>query len=65
MIDTIGYDYLTFHLSMECFWCEVIEGTIKLLETEDAKWLTKDTLYDVQWLSADITLISKNEKMII
>ena len=63
LIDTIEYDYPTFHLSMECFWCEVVEGTIKLLEAEDAKWLTKDTLYDVQWLSADLTLISKIEKM--
>lgn len=59
LIDTIEYDYPTFHLSMDCFWCEVIEGELKLLEAEDAKWLTKDTLYDVQWLPADITLISK------
>lgn len=63
LIDTIEFDYPTFHLSMDCFWCEVIEGTIKLLEAEDAQWLTKDTLYDVQWLPADITLISKIEKM--
>ena len=63
LIDTIEYDYPTFHLSMDCFWCEVVDGTIKLLEAEDAKWLTKDTLYDVQWLPADITLISKIEKM--
>ena len=63
LIDTIEYDYPTFHLSMDCFWCEVVEGTIKLLEAEDAKRLTKDTLYDVQWLPADITLISKIEKM--
>ena len=63
LIDTIEYDYHTFHLSMDCFWCEVFDGTIKLLEAEDAKWLTKDTLYDVQWLPADITLISKIEKM--
>ncbi len=48
---------------MDCFWCEVVEGTIKLLEAEDAKWLTKDTFYDVQWLPADITLISEIEKM--
>lgn len=40
-----------------------MDGTIKLLEAEDAKWLTKDTLYDVQWLPADITFISKIEKM--
>lgn len=63
LIDTIEYDYPTFHLSMDCFWCEVVDGTIKLLEAEDAKWLTKDTLYNVQWLPADITLISKIEKM--
>ena len=59
LIDTIEYDYPTFHLSMDCFWCEVIDGELKLLEAEAAKWLTKDTLYDVQWLPADITLIDK------
>lgn len=59
VIDTIEYDYPTFHLSMDCFWCEVIKGTLKLLEAEDAKWLTKDTLHDVQWLPADIILIKK------
>ena len=63
LIDTVEYDYPAFHLSMDCFWCEVVDGTIKLLEAEDSKWLTKDTLYDVQWLPADITLISKIEKM--
>ncbi len=59
LIDTIEYDYPTFHLSMNCFWCEVNSGELKLLEAEDAKWLTKDTLYDVQWLPADVTLIEK------
>ena len=59
LIDTIEYDYPTFHLSMDCFWCEVIDGELKLLEAEEAKWLTKDTLYDVQWLPADITLVEK------
>lgn len=59
LIHTIEYDYPTFHLSMDCFWCEVIEGELKLLEAEAAKWLTKDTLYDVQWLPADITLVEK------
>lgn len=59
LIDTIEYDYPTFHLSMACFWCEVIDGELKLLEAEAAKWLTKDSLYDVQWLPADITLVEK------
>lgn len=59
LIDTIEYDYPTFHLSMDCFWCEVISGELVLKETEAAKWLTKDTLDTVQWLPADITLIDK------
>ena len=64
LIDTIEYDYPTFHLSMDCFWCEVIEGELKLLEAESARWLTKDTLYEVQWLPADLGLIEKiNKKM--
>lgn len=62
LIDTIEYDYPSFHLSMDCFWCEIIEGELKLLEAEDAKWLAKNMLYDVQWLPADIALISKIEK---
>ncbi len=33
-----------------------------LLEAEDARWLSKDTLYGVQWLPADITIIEKIEK---
>lgn len=59
LIDTVEYDYPSFHLSMDCFWCEVIEGELKLLEAEDAKWLNKGELDSVQWLPADITLISK------
>lgn len=63
LIDTIEYDYPTFHLSMDCFWCEVVEGELKLLEAEDAEWLTKDDIYSVKWLPADKRLISEIEKM--
>lgn len=59
LIDTIEYDYPTFHLSMDCFWCEVEFGELKLLEAEAAKWLSKDELDSVEWLPADITLIEK------
>lgn len=62
--DLIEYDYPTFHLSMDCFWCEVVNGELKLLEAEAAKWLTKDTLYDVQWLPAYITLVEKIKEQI-
>lgn len=59
LIGTIEYDYPTFHLSMDCFWCEVIEGELKLLEAEAAKWLTKEAIYSVQWLPADITIVEE------
>lgn len=59
LIDTIEYDYSAFHLSMDCFWCVVTNGTIRLLEAQEARWLSKDELDSVQWLPADITLIDK------
>lgn len=62
LIGTIEYDYPTFHLSMDCFWCEVVEGKLKPLEAEDAKWLSKETLYDVRWLPADLTIVDKIKK---
>ena len=56
---TIEYDYDTFHLSMDCFICEVKEGHLDLLEHEAAKWLDKNTLDSVDWLPADISIIDK------
>ena len=58
LIDTIEYDYPAFHLSMDCFWAEIICGQIVLKEAEDAKWLTIDKLNSVKWLPADVALIS-------
>lgn len=59
LIDTIEYDYPTFHLSMDCFWAEVVAGTLELKEAAEAKWLTKETIDSVKWLPADITLIDR------
>ena len=59
LIDTLEYDYPDFHLSMDCFWCEVVEGELVLLEAQDARWLTKDELDSVKWLSADLGLVEK------
>ena len=62
LIDTVKYDYPTFHLSMDCFWCEVLNGDLVLKEHEAAKWLTKEKLNEVEWLPADITLIEEIRK---
>ena len=59
LIDTIEYDYPTFHLSMDCFWAKIVSGNLVLKEHEAAKWLTRDELGTVEWLPADIGLIEK------
>ena len=59
LIDTIEYDYQTFHLSMDCFWAKVIRGQLVLKEAEASRWLTKESLDSVQWLPADLTIIEK------
>ena len=64
LIDTIEYDYPTFHLSMDCFWAEIVSGELVLTEHEAAKWLTKEELDSVEWLPADVTLIEKINNLI-
>lgn len=59
LLDTIEYDYPNFHLSMDCFICKIRSGTLVLKEHEAAKWLTKEELYSVDWLPADLGLIPK------
>ena len=56
-IETVDYDYPDFHLSMDCFWCEIIEGDLILIEAQDARWLTKGELDSVNWLPADMELV--------
>ena len=58
-IDTIEYDYPTFHLSMDCFLCGIVEGDLVLKEHEASKWLTKEKIDSVDWLPADLTIIDK------
>ena len=59
LIDTVEYDYPTFHLSMDCFWAEVVSGDLVLREHEAAKWLTKAELDSVEWLPADVIVVEK------
>ncbi len=61
LIDTIEYDYPNFHLSMDCFICNILEGDLVLKEHEASKWLSKDELYSVDWLPADKEIIEKIE----
>ena len=55
----VEYDYPEFHLSMDCFLCEVRSGSLVLTEHEDAAWLDRDRLGSVRWLPADETVIRR------
>lgn len=60
-IHTIEYDYPTFHLTMDCFWAQVVNGELVLKEAAAARWLTRDTLYSVDWLPADTIILKQIE----
>ncbi len=57
LIQTIEYDYPSFHLSMDCFWAKVVDGELILKEAEAARWLSYEELDSVQWLPADKELV--------
>lgn len=64
LIDTIEYDYPTFHLSMDCFWVKIVSGIPILKEHKAAKWLAKDELGSIEWLPADIAVINKLQESV-
>lgn len=53
----LEYQYPTFYLKMSCYDCTIKKGTPKLLEHNDARWLSKDELDDVNWIPADIAAV--------
>ena len=61
-LTSVEYDYPEFHLSMQCFWATVVEGSLVLKEHESAKWLKKEDLNSVNWLPADRIVIDFLEK---
>ena len=63
-VTTIEWDYPAFHLSMRCYLCSVVSGSLTLLEHEAAAWLDREHLHSVQWLPADETIIDEIEGLI-
>lgn len=61
---TVEHDYPAFHLSMDCFLCQMQEGHMTLLEHEDARWLKASELRSVRWLPADVKVVEMIEKML-
>ena len=56
-LNTITYQYPTFHLTMHNYICELISDDIVLLEHEAAKFVTKKELETVDFLPADILIL--------
>ena len=61
---TVEYDYPNFHLKMECFICSLIDGHLELVEAEDAKFITKDKLDNIDFLPADLLVVKELQKSI-
>ena len=59
LLETVEWDYPTFHLTMHCFICTLKSESLHLNEHEDSAWLTKETLDSVKWLPADLILLDK------
>ena len=59
LVERVEYDYPQFHLSMDCFLCNIKSGKLVLKEHKDAKWLRRDELGSVEWLPADEGLVEK------
>lgn len=63
-VTTIEWDYPAFHLSMRCYLCNVVSGSLTLLEHEAATWLDREHLRSVRWLPADETILEEIESLI-
>ena len=64
LLETVEWDYPTFHLTMHCYICSLESESLCLNEHSDSAWLTKNTLDSVQWLPADLILLDKIKALI-
>ena len=58
-LTTVEYDYPTFHLSMKCYICSLVDEKIVLLEHEAMAWLEKEKLDSLKWLPADVLVVDE------
>ena len=64
LLHTVEYDYPTFHLTMHCYICTLIDEVVHLNEHQAAKWLNRDTINSVEWLPADVEVAEKVKKVL-
>ena len=56
-IKQIEYDYPSFHLVMDVYFCHLNNPHIELIEAGNAKGLKIEEIYDLDWLPADLELL--------
>ena len=59
LLETVEWDYPTFHLTMHCYLCTLLSDSLNLNEHQAAAWLTPQTLTTVKWLPADEGLVER------
>ena len=59
LLETVEWDYPTFHLTMHCYLCTLLSDSLNLNEHQAAAWLTPQTLSTVKWLPADEELVER------
>lgn len=64
LLETVEWDYPSFHLTMHCFLCTLLTGSLCLNEHQDSAWLTRETLRSVRWLPADEGVVARIEGML-
>lgn len=62
-LNTIEYDYPTFHLSMRCYICKLESETIHMNEHADASWITVSDFDNIKWLPADIEIVDELKRL--
>lgn len=68
-INTVEYDYDTFHLTMHTYLCELLNNNPEFvyhddntLEHENMVWLDLNDLDHLDWLPADILVVNELKK---
>lgn len=62
-LTTVDCEYPSFHLTMHCYLCSVVSGSLVLKEHENAAWLKQEELESVAWLPADVRVVEEIKRL--
>ena len=56
---SVTYDYDFAVVNLSTFICEIVSGQPKLIEHIQAKWVTFESLSELDWAPADLPIVEK------